>query len=211
MKFNLNLENINYIKITYKDRNDFSHCIKASVKSISQRELYVCAKYEEELNIPTPQEVGLSLACEDGLYTSKTTLKSIEFKEEYIFLSLQTPENTDYKQDREYFRVKLEENAIISYLEGEKTKSLNTKTYDISANGVRLILEKPITFPEDVQIEFHFPNRIVHTLAKYVRSDVDDKILKASFSFVDLSVSDADYISQICIQQQLQQRKNKFL
>lgn len=210
MTFNIKQENINYIKIIYKDNNDFSHCVKASVKSISDKEIYACARYEEDFFVKTPQEIMLKIACDDGLYTSNTTLKYTEKDNSYVFFAIKAPQNINYKQDREYFRVKITEDATISFLQNEETVSIHTKTYDISANGVRLQLENQIKFPEDVQIILHFSGRDIHTLAKYIRNDDEDKVLKAAFCFADLSVPDMDYISQICIQKQLEQRKNKF-
>ena len=49
MKFNLDTENINYVKITYKDSDGFSHCVKSAIKQINDKEIRTCVKTEESL------------------------------------------------------------------------------------------------------------------------------------------------------------------
>ena len=105
MKFNLNLDNINYIKIVYKDRDENTCCTKAAIKNMSEREIFACAKFEEGLNIQTPQEISLSFVCENGLYRTNTTLKYLEKDAPYIFFGIKTPLGLEYQQNREYFRV----------------------------------------------------------------------------------------------------------
>ena len=51
MKFDLSKENINYLKITYKDKDGFAHCIKAAISLIGEYEILANAKSEEVLNI----------------------------------------------------------------------------------------------------------------------------------------------------------------
>ena len=211
MKFNLNIDNINYIKITYKDNDGFSHCTKAAIKSLDEREIYACAKFEDGLYIHTPQEVELSIASENGLYKANAQLKYVKKDGSFVFFTLQTPEDMEYQQNREYFRVKLSENALISYEENEGTRYIACETYDISANGVRLVLDNKIKFPEEVSITLRFPAKSIKTDAKFIRIDDEDNILKASFSFNDLEESDLDYISQICLKKQLEQRRKNLM
>ena len=211
MKLNLNIENVNYVKILYKDKEDFTHCIKASVKSFDNREIIACAKFDDGLFINTPQEVRLGIACDNGLYTAVTTLKYIEKDVPYFFFIIKTPYDFDYQQKREYFRVKIDENAIITYNTDNTEKSISCETFDLSGNGVRLIIDENYDIPENVHITLFLPKRTVETDAKYIRTDEEDKILKASFSFIDLEESDLDYISQICLQKQLETRRKSIL
>ena len=211
MKFNLNTENINYVKINYKDRNDFAHCIKAAVRFINEIELLVCAKVEEDLNISTPQEVSLGIACENGLYKAKTTLKRIEKEPPYLLFSMQKPEDMEYQQKREYFRVKVQENANIIYDENAQKIKISALTYDISANGVRIELEKDVSFPEQVRLILSLPQKTIDVKALYIRSDKEDQIIKASFQFLDISQTDLDYISQMCLRKQLEDRRKNLM
>ena len=116
MKFNLDLDNINYLKIIYKNADDTTVCTKAAIKRIGEREIFACAKFEDDLKINTPQDVSLSFVCVNGLYRTNTTLKFIENDPPYIYFTLRTPEGLEYQQNREYFRIKMEENAILSFL-----------------------------------------------------------------------------------------------
>lgn len=208
MKLNVNTENIKYIKISYKDNDDFTHMIKAVIKNINERDIYACTKYEEYIYPRTPQEVDISVATDNGLYRTKTTLKSIQKEDKYIYFSLKNPEDFLFEQKREYFRVKLNENALVRYEENENVKQVSGETYDISANGVRLVFDRKIPFPETVQISLFLPQRTITAEARYVRYDEDDNIIKASFSFVNMKELDLDYISQICLKKQLEERRN---
>lgn len=207
MKLNINIENVNYIKITYKDKDDFTHCIKASLKRLDEREIVAGAKFDEKLFLITPQEVKLSIACDNGLYKANTILKHIENDEPYCFFTIKTPDDVEYQQKREYFRIKINENALISYKTDNEVKKISCETFDLSGNGVRLIIDEKYSLPENVNLTLYLPNKTVETEAKYIRTDEEDKILKASFSFINLHDVDLDCISQICLKKQLESRR----
>ena len=203
MKFNLNLDNINYIKIVYKDRDENTCCTKAAIKNMSEREIFACAKFEEGLNIQTPQEISLSFVCENGLYRTNTTLKYLGKDAPYIFFGIKTPLGLEYQQNREYFRVRMEEDVILTI---DKT-SVPCKVHDISANGIRVVLPKKLELPEEVMLDILFSPKNVKTKAKFIRTDNEDNTLKASFEFVGMSEADMDLISQKCIKKQLEYRR----
>ena len=192
MQFNLSLENIKYTKIVYKDREENTRFIKAAIRSMNENELFACAKFEDGLDIQTPQEVSVSF------------IKSFQNEEPYVFLFLQVPQGIEYQQNREYFRVKMNENVIVKFNNSVKT----CKLYDISANGVRLVLDENITFSENVELNILFDKNNVTAKARYVRTDNDDNILKASFYFTKISDNDVDFIAKKCIQIQLSNRRN---
>ena len=169
MQFNLSLENIKYTKIVYKDREENTRFIKAAIRSMNENELFACAKFEDGLDIQTPQEVSVSFICENGLYRTNTILKSFQNEEPYVFLFLQVPQGIEYQQNREYFRVKMNENVELNIL---------------------------------------FDKNNVTAKARYVRTDNDDNILKASFYFTKISDNDVDFIAKKCIQIQLSNRRN---
>lgn len=207
MKFNLKPESINYIKINYKDTNNFLHVTKAGVKRIDSREIYASTKYEEDLHVNTPQEVELSFISDDGLYKTKTDLKYISKEEPYIFFSLKTPLEIEYFQNREYFRVKIEEDVIMTFIQNNEVKRITGKTHDISANGICVEISDYLEFPEEINITILFDKKEIKTKAKYIRTDTEDKLFKASFHFIDLKESDLDFISQFCIKTQLENKR----
>ncbi len=207
MKFNLNLDNINYIKIVYNDSDGVGHYTKAAIKRLGERDIFACVKYEKELKVPTPQEVTVSFACDNGLYNATTLLKLVENADPYIYFTLKTPHEVEYQQNREYFRVKMEEDAILSFAE----RVIPCKVYDISANGIRLKLDKDIKIPQEVAINILFSPKNVKTKAKYVRTDNEDGVLKASFYYVNLSETSRDIISQRCIQKQLADKRKSIM
>ena len=212
MKFDLNSENINYIKLTYKDKDGFAHCIKSAIRFINSFEILVSAKFEEEnINIVTPQDVDLGIACDNGLYKAKTTLTRVEKEKSYILFSMRKPMEMEYQQNREYFRVRLQEDANIIFEENEQEIKISAITYDISANGVRIELDKHFAFPEKVNLFLYLPQKIISVNAKYIRTDEEDDIIKASFQFENIAQPDLDYISQICFQKQLEERRKNLI
>ena len=207
MKFNLNLENINYIKIVYNDSDGVGHYAKAAIKRLGEKEIFACMKYEKELRVPLPQEVSISFACDNALYSAKTTLKLVENEDPYVYFTLNTPQELEYQQNREYFRVKMEEDVLLSFA----GTVMPCKIYDISANGIRLKLDKDIQIPENVMIDILFSSKNVKTKARFIRTDKEDGIIKASFTFVNISESSRDIISQKCIQKQLNDRRRALM
>lgn len=209
MKFNLELENINYLKLLYKDANDFLHCVKASIKHMSDIDIYACVKKEEWENIPAPQNISVGFACDNGLYKGESVIKYTKFEEPYLYFSIKTPEEIEFQQNREYFRVRLNNNVVISYrTDDDEIIRVPCNVYDLSANGLRVKLNTKTYFPQDVFIDIYFDNREIRTKAKFVRTDEEDEILKAAFHFIDLSENDMDYIARVCIRKQIEDKRN---
>lgn len=215
MKFELDINSVNYIKIVYKDINGNSHCAKAILKQIGEKEIIACVKSENMPKIETPQDITVSFACDDGLYKTNAILKyvSIVYEDDpYVYFTIQTPMGVDYQQIREYFRVRMYEKAFISYRdENENIQRIECKTSDISANGIRLQLEQPIKLAKNVQLKILFETRTIQTNAILVRTDYDGNIFRASFKFDRISNQDVDYIAQRCIKKQLELKRSQLL
>ena len=210
MKFDLKLEDINYIKILYKDRYNFTHYLKAAIQKLDEKFIYAGVKSEKRIIIDAPQEVGLSFICDNGLYKTKTMLPFVQYntEEEYLFFSLVTPQEVEYQQNREYFRIEMQEKAEVSFTLNDETITISALMHDISANGVRIILNGPMKFPEEVKLRLFFPSKEIETTAKYIRSDDDDNLYKASFYYTNISTQDLDFISRMCLKKQLENRRN---
>lgn len=209
MKKNLKLNDVQYVKMTYDDRWGNSHCSKAVIKAATSRELTLSIKYEEYIFIKSPQKVELGFVCQDGLYKTSTTLKSVMNADPYIIVYLEMPENISYQQNREYFRVNILEGAIISYAVQDGIARVTCKTHDISANGVCLELPSKFDLPDDVNINILFRTQELKLTAKTKRITTQNNTVLASFEFVDIKEQDRDYISKLCIQKQLEQKRDK--
>lgn len=211
MEFNLNLENINYIKISCKDKNEKPWVIKAAIKRLDTREIYTCVKFEDSIHLKTPQDVNISLACNDGLYVAKTVLKYIQIESPYMYMALVVPAKIEHRQMREYFRVKLSKKASISYNLNNRIMQQTCDIYDISANGISLISTNDLSNVGNIIVNLSTGEKSVSVEAKYKRFDTEDELLKTSFQFVNISENDRDFISQICIKQQLENKRNSVL
>ena len=208
MKFDLKIESINYVKILYKDDNDFLHCVKASLKTLNEYDIYTCIKKDEWEKVPFPQDITISFACFDGLYKADTTLKYVRYEEPFLYFSIKPPEEVKYQQEREFFRVNINIPAVVSYKIDEFIERIQCKTFDLSANGIKIKLEDEKYFPEEVSIDLYFEKRVIRTNAKYMRTDTEDDIITAAFNFIDLSENDTDYLSQICIRKQIEDKRH---
>lgn len=206
MRFNLKLEDIKYIKILYIDSQNQSNLTKAALKKIDEREILACAKFENGIDIETPQEVVLSLICNDGLYRTKTKLKSVEEDDPYVFLFLETPLGIEYQQNREYFRVKANYECV--YKVNDEASPIKAKAFDISANGVSILLQNHVINDDLSKLIIKINGRDIETMVRYVRSEKIETDYRVSFAFAKISEQDRDFISQVCIQNQLVQRRN---
>lgn len=208
MRFNFKLEEIKYIKIIYKDNNGTGCVTKAGIKKFDDREILACGKFENGLNIETPQEIVLSVVCNDGLYRTKTLLKSVENDEPYVFFILETPNGIEYEQNREYFRVPVKYNCIYKVKDNNEIREIAAITYDISANGISIITPNHFISENLSELIINIDGISINTKIKYIRSEKVNEGYRLSFSYVGISELDRDYISQVCIKKQLEQRRN---
>jgi c-di-GMP-binding flagellar brake protein YcgR len=207
MKFDLKDEDIKYIKISYKDIEERGLNTRAVIKKMNNREIIACAKFQEDCHITTPQKISLSFVYSDGIYKSKSTLKTVENEEPYMFFILETPQELNYEQNREYFRINIAYNCTCTIKKDGDYTEFNTKTIDLSANGVSILLNKDLTIiPEEIVIFIN--NTPIQTKIKHIRTEAYNNSYKASFAFTNISEKNQNLISQTCIQKQLEQKRN---
>lgn len=209
MKFNLSVESIKYVKILYANSDGCPVSVKAAIKKADENELVTCIKQEEALELQTPQTVTLSIICAEGLYRTKTVLKSCLFNGIYNIFCLETPSNLEFQQNREYFRVLGNYKCVYYVNNNGQTAAFDSETADISANGVSIILPVHVFSEEDSEIELMIEERLITAKIAYVRSEKLDNGYKLSFKFTEISNKDKDYISQVCIKKQLEEKRNK--
>lgn len=210
MNFNIKLEEIKYVKILYKDYNDSPCITKAGIKKINEKSILACGKLENIADIPTPQNVTLSVVCSDGIYRTKTVLTIVENDDPYTFFELETPQNIQYEQNREYFRVSAEYNCIYKLRENGEEKEYQTKTTDLSANGISIILPNHSITESICDLDLIINTKVLKTKIQYIRSEKVEEGYKISFKFINLSENNRDLISQVCIQKQIEERRHSF-
>ncbi len=209
MKFNLSLENIKYVKVLYANSEGNPVSTRAALKRIDEREITACFKYDDDFNIKTPQQVTLSIVCSEGLYRTKTILKSYSLKVPYITFYIETPESLEYQQSREYFRVPAAFKCVYYVDNNGQRSAFDAQTVDISANGVSIILPVHIFSEGDAEIEMMVEERLISAKIRYVRSEKVEAGYKLSFKYTEIQNKDRDYISQICIQKQIEDKRTK--
>jgi len=209
MKFNLSIDNIKYVKILYANAEGNPVSVKAAIKKMDEREIVACFRVENDFNIKVPQQITLSIICAEGLYRTQTELKSYSCEAPYIFLYLKTPNSLEYQQNREYFRISAAYSCVYYVNNNGQPAAFNTATADISANGVSIILPVHVFSEEDAEIEMMVKEKLITAKIRYIRSEKIENGYKLSFTYSDISNRDRDYISQICIQKQLEDKRIK--
>lgn len=209
MKFNLDIDNIKYIKILYSNSEGNPVSVKAAIKRMTNREIIACIKYSENFGMNVPQNVTLSIICTEGLYRTQTKLKSYSIEDPYIFIFLETPENIEYQQNREFFRMPAAYDCVYCVENNGQSACFDAKTSDISATGVSITLPVHVFSEENAEIEITIEERVIKASIEYIRSEKIADGYKLSFKFVQISDRDQDYISQICIRKQLEERRSK--
>ena len=205
MGFKVKIEDIKYVKICYKTLSSTFCNAKIGIKSMNEKEIIACGKFENSLDIDTPQQINMSIVCNDGLYKTKTNLLSFTNEVPYTFFKIETPQSIEYEQNREYFRVPADFDCI--YKIPETSKEYRAKTVDLSANGISITLPTHEISENNVEIYLLINNKKIEIQARYVRSERIKDGYKISFAYQKISESDRDFISQICIQKQLQERR----
>ena len=154
MKFNLNLNDIKYVKILYKDGNDKPCIKKAAIKKTSEKEILACAKADGDLNIALPQDITLSIVCDDGLYRTKTILEAVDKDDPYIFFVIKTPEGMEYQQNREFFRIPVKKECTYCVNTEAGVVQIPAMMNDLSANGISIDIEASMLPQQDANIIF---------------------------------------------------------
>ena len=208
MDFHFKQEDIKYAKLSYLDKNGRNLTYRAAVKQIGEQGILLCTKFEEKLLIETPQDITLSIICKDGLYKIKATLMKVDSDEPYVFFTVSTPQYIEYEQNREYFRVAIQCNCVYKLYENGICKEYSAKAQNISANGISLILPEYVIANMDSDLIINLDGRIINTKIRYIRSEkINDKYI-ISFTYTKISEYDRDYISQICLKKQIEERRN---
>lgn len=208
MKFNLNLEEIKYAKILYKDTNNKPCVKKAALKRANEREFLICTKFENIVKIDTPQEITLSLVCQDGLYRTKSTLKKVENDEPYTFFIIEPPAGLEYQQNREFFRILVKQDCTYCVHTEAGTVNIPATTYDLSANGISIDIETALLPQEDASIVLNLNGNKIKSRVRFVRKEQIPGGYRLSFFFANITEADRDLISQFCLKKQLEQRRH---
>lgn len=208
MKFDFKLEDVKYIKISYINANNEEKVIKAALKSFDDTKMLSCTKFIENLDILPEQNVVLGIVCSNGIYKAKTTIQNIENEEPYTFLIFDIPEKIEYQQQREFFRVAVEYNCTLQINDENTIIELPARTFNVSANGVCLILDNHKITNTYGNLIININNKLLNIKVCYIRSEKFGEKYKVSFAFVNIPEQDRDFLAQTCLKVQLEQKRN---
>ena len=135
-----------------------------------------------------------------------TDQQKIIKEKEFYNLIIDNPESLDYQQNREYYRILAEYDCIYTVETSDGMESFNAVTYDISAGGVSIITTENIVPTRETSLVIFMPNKDLKTHLQFVRCEaLENDEYKLSFIFTDLSDSDFEMLSELCVKKQLSQ------
>lgn len=208
MKFNIDINDVKYLKINYIDENGNYIIVKSALKNLGEKEIVAVIKYENYFNIEIPQDIILSFACINGLYKTKTKLISYRIEESYIILYISTPDEMEYIQNREFFRIPVSYKCKYIVNKNDQLIACDAVISDISANGVSIMLPFRIYSEKDAEINITTDDKLIKTKVRYVRNEKIKDNYRLSFTYTEIATQDRDYISKICILKQLENKRN---
>lgn len=206
MKFKLKTEYIKYIEL-YQSVNK----IRLEVKNIDENHIFLYTKYNPNYLRLRSQDVKVNFICVDGLYRIKTSILKFEKAEPYLIFVLKTPAEMEFEQKRNYFRIDSSIGCICeTNIDGVVSQYSGVIT-NISANGVCAIFPNYFITDESCIFKFILENKEFALKARYVRSENSNSGYKASFTFIEISEADKDFISRICLKKELEIRRKNLL
>ena len=205
MKLNFNLDDIKYLRLEYNiDGNEYS--TKLALKEKRENDFIAVIPVEENFSIHTPQKIGLTFVCDDGLYKTIATVREIFEDNEFYNIVIDNPNTLDYQQNREYYRILAEYDCIYTVETYNGMESFNAVTYDISAGGVSIITTENIVPTRETSLVIFMPDRDLKTHLQFVRCEaLENNEYKLSFIFTDLAERDFEMLSELCVKKQLSQ------
>ena len=211
MKFNLKLENIKYVKMFCKDSNGDSISIKTGIKSITESQIILLTRYSDSYTSIPPQEIDADIVCDDGIYSIKTRIKKVEKETPYIIYILESVQEMDYKQNREFFRIPYKTECICeTNIQGEISHYCG-ETINISANGMKVVFPNCFITNGVCKISFIIENKKFELQSCYIRSENIDNEYLISFSFTKINDSEREFLLQFCLKKQLEQRRKNLI
>ena len=200
------IEDIKYAKILYEKSAGVFAELKVAISKLEGNQAVASVRFSSDIELHSSQEVVLNIISRDGLYKADAILERASAEGPYLYFVLKIVSDFKHQQNREYFRVEVDYNCSYRYLENGTFRDYNTQIVDISANGVCIKIPNSINPQKITELCMIIDKKNIPAKVRYIRLD-DRSELKASFAYVKISESDRDFISQICIQKQLELRR----
>ena len=191
---------IEYIKII---ADGGKICYTSAKYQIGEDTLVISVDVDDKIYVKTPQRVLLSCITEDAIYKAETELLVLQYSNYRAEFITKIPEKFEKQQERKFFRVKIDKQVTIHYLDDGVQKTAVCTTDDLSAGGVRVTLKEKLNIVGNVKLDIVFDTKTLFLEAKPIKLFYGGKIPQASFEFINISEKDLDYISSVCFKKQL--------
>ena len=159
-------------------------------------------------NYPKGQPLELYIYTSNGVFKLRCRLENC--KDEQCELSL--PHSVDKIQRREFIRVGMKVKTVIKLTTPSYAKVIKTDSKDISANGIRVLLDEDISkYNHKIELSILFPDNIIKTLAKLVKVRPilinSTTYYETSLNYVTINAREVDFIVKKCFEFQAMQRR----
>lgn len=185
--------------------NDIKGALSSNIKNIVKDTIELELK-EEDLRYYTKDDVvEVFTVVDDGMLYFKPTVCEINNEEKTIKIAFDK-KAYDLLQRREYTRIEIEKEFTLK----DEDKDYVCKTLDISAGGMKIETDAPVTNEKDYYVEFSLEGNIpIQCFFKPIRVDeLHQKNKKAknivSGRFIALKNIDKIAIVQFCFKKQME-------
>ena len=183
---------IEYIKIVIPELG--SEYISTKYKT-GGRTTSVDIESNNKIFLKTPREVVFCCITEKALYHTKTTLLNIQHFNSVSTFILMTPQDFEEQQKRKYYRVKTDNEVKLYYDENGTQKVIPCRACNLSAGGIRIILQERPVLPVFANLDIIFKDKTITAKGKLIRCYYNNNIPQAAFEFIEISKEDIEYIS----------------
>ena len=160
-----------------------------------------------QFNFPLGQMLDLYAYTRGGVFRLRCRLKS--YNGEKCELSL--PISVDKIQRREFIRVNIKTDVIIKPRPSTRIITIRTKTKNISAKGLNVVLDQDISNFANVDLEIIFPDRVIKTVAKIIKVkpiDIESRTYySTSLMFLSITDKEINFIVKKCFEYEAAQRR----
>ena len=160
-----------------------------------------------KFNFPQGQLLELYAYTRGGVFKLKCRL--LEYNNNICKLSL--PISVDKIQRREFIRVNIKTDVIIKPRPSTRIITIRTKTKNISAKGLNVVLDQDISNFANVDLEIIFPDRVIKTVAKIIKVkpiDIESRTYySTSLMFLSITDKEINFIVKKCFEYEAAQRR----
>jgi len=190
------------------------------VENMSEDRVVLASPIKHRTPVFVPSGNYVTVIFTDNLCVYSFRSKVIaNYNQRIPFMVVKTPDKLEKIQQREYVRVPINLNVLLSYTdEDDQTREIWCKSRDLSGGGLMLVNSKPFKLSkgDEVNLTFHLEGETISVKGEIMRvyheldiSGIERHILGVKFK--ELSEKDRQKIIKFVYQRQIELRRKGLL